>query len=150
MTLPMPDHNRVIMRILLIIARYIEKQPVGELFVPDTPFLLSEPDHSATLRSPDLAFVAAERAARLDPKKRIQRAPEPSRLSRLRTDLPSCWRRWDSTWRPAGSWCGWCIRTSGKCVFEASGAMRILKEGDMPEAPDLRPGFSTPGARFFD
>jgi hypothetical protein len=35
-------------------------------------------------------------------------------------------------------------------VFEASGAMRILKEGDMPEAPDLRPGFSTPVARFLD
>jgi len=35
-------------------------------------------------------------------------------------------------------------------VLEASGADRLLRDGDLIEAPELLPGFSVPVSEFFD
>src|SRR6266542_1310934 len=76
MTLPMPKHNRAIRRILRLFERYLERNPVGEVFLPDTPYILSHPGEPVTLRGPDLTFISRQRLAAVDENRKIQGAAE--------------------------------------------------------------------------
>src|SRR5689334_12075699 len=72
MPLPSPFHNRVIRLILMLLERYLERNPLGEVFLPDTPFVLSDPGDPVTLRGPDLSYMSNERLAVTDLHHRIQ------------------------------------------------------------------------------
>jgi len=62
---PLPGwrHGRVAARIAFLIGEFLESHPVGTLSTCDTGHVLSE--SPATVRGPDVAFVSAERAARI-------------------------------------------------------------------------------------
>jgi len=52
------DHGRVGLRILRILARFVEEQELGEVISLETGFLLArDPD---TVRAPDVAFISRE------------------------------------------------------------------------------------------
>jgi Uma2 family endonuclease len=152
MTLPMPRHNRVIRRIQLLIEWYLAKHPVGELFFPDTPFVLSRPGEPATLRGPDLAFLSMERAAGIDPDRKIEGAPDLAIEVVSPSDRGTDLLEKTTQYLKAGGTAVWIVYPEERevRVFEASGAIRILRNSDILEAPNLLPGFSTPVDRFFE
>lgn len=54
-------HGRVIARITILLGRYVDEHRLGSIFGAETGFLLARnPD---TVRAPDVAYVASERAA---------------------------------------------------------------------------------------
>jgi Uma2 family endonuclease len=152
MTLPAPWHNWVIRRIQLLIERYLEQHPVGQVFLPDTPFILSDPARPVTLRGPDLTFLSRERFAGLDLHKRIQGAADLTIEVVSPSDRPHELLQKVGQYLAAGGRLVWIVYPDERQVrvFEASGAMRILTESDTIDAPDLLPGFSTPISRFFE
>jgi Uma2 family endonuclease len=152
MTLPTPRHNRVVRRINNLLYEFLKANTVGELFFPDTPFILSAPDAPVTLRGPDLAFLIKERANQLDDTKRIQGAAELTIEVVPPSDAPSDLLLKTSQYLGAGGRVVWIVDPEKRevRVFEASGAIRVLHEHDTIEAPELLPGFSAAVARFFE
>jgi Uma2 family endonuclease len=151
MTLPMPHHNRMIRRIQLLIERYLEHHPIGELFLPDTPFILSGPGEPVTLRGPDLAFLSRERCAMIDMKKRIQGAAELTIEVASSSDVGRELLEKAVQYLNAGGQVVWIVYPDEREVrlFEATGAIRILKQDDTIDAPQILPGFSAPISPFF-
>jgi Uma2 family endonuclease len=152
MTLPMPRHNLAIMRITLLLARYLEEHPVGRLFPSNTPFILSAPGEPVTLRGPDLAFLSNERFAAIDLDKKIQRAAEltievvsPSDTERELVEKVA-------QYLGAGGQGVWVVYPEEREVriFDASRPVRVLGAQDRIDAPELLPGFSAPVAAFFE
>jgi Uma2 family endonuclease len=72
--LPMPRHQRVVSRIYLQLGNYLERNPVGELFPSDTPFL--QKSSPITLRGPDLAIILNANLGKVHPDQIIQGAPD--------------------------------------------------------------------------
>ena len=152
MTLPMPRHSRTIRRIFRILDPFVVEHGLGEVFWSDTPFLLSEPGEPVTLRGPDLTFVAKQRAELVDDTKRIQGAAELTIEVVSPSDSQKELLEKVSQYLAAGGHTVWVVYPEERevRVFEASGAMRILREGDRIDAPELLPGFSAPVASFFE
>jgi Uma2 family endonuclease len=152
MTLPMPRHNRVVKRILLLMERYLAQNPVGEIFIPDTPFLLSPPGEPVTLRGPDLAYLSRERVEQIDETERIQGAAELTIEVVSPSDTPHELLQKTAQYLAAGGQMVWVVYPEEHevRVFEASGAIRILGGQGTIEAPALLPGFSARVAEFFE
>src|SRR5665213_1419231 len=72
MTRPRVGHNRVVMKMTQAFVQFLLKNPVGELFTSDNLFVLGP----TTKRAPDLSFILADRASKIDPSKDIQGAPD--------------------------------------------------------------------------
>jgi Uma2 family endonuclease len=99
-----------------------------------------------------LSFLVAQRAAHLDPDKRIQGAADLTIEVASPSDRPHELLEKVAQYLAADGRLVWVVYPDERevRVFEASGAMRILKESDTIDAPDLLPGFSAPVARFFE
>ena len=151
MTFPMPRHQRVTRWVQLRIERYLEQHPVGELFITDTPFILSGPGEPVTLRGPDLSFLIADRAAQLDPDRKIQGAPDLAIEVVSPSDRGPDLLEKIAQYLATGAKLVWIVYPEQRevRVFEPDGAIRILKGADILDAPDLLPGFSAPAASFF-
>src|SRR5262245_26205728 len=72
MTRPRAGHNRVVMKLTQVFLQYLQANPVGEVFSSDNLFILGP----VTKRAPDLSFLTATRAAKIDPAKDIPGAPD--------------------------------------------------------------------------
>jgi Uma2 family endonuclease len=151
-TLPMPRHNRVIRRILRLFERYLDQNPVGEMFLPDTPYILSLQGEPVTLRGPDLTFISRTRLAALDEDRGIQGAAELTIEVVTPSDTSAELMEKVAQYLKAGGKLVWVVYPKERevRVFEASGAMRILDADDAIGAPDLLPGFSARVAGFFE
>ena len=68
-----PPHGLVVVRLIVLLSRYLEEHPVG-VILPDVGFKLqSDPD---TVRGPDLAFIGQERFPALYREGFIHGAPD--------------------------------------------------------------------------
>jgi Uma2 family endonuclease len=152
MTLPMPRHSDVIQNIYDILKAFLRQHPLGKLWFPDTPFVLSLLGEPTTLRGPDLAYMSNERAAQIDPHRRIQGAAELTIEVVSPSDSPKELLEKTAQYLGAGGHTVWIVYRDEREVriFEASGSMRILRVGDNIDAPQLLPGFSAPVASFFE
>jgi Uma2 family endonuclease len=151
-TFPIFGHNRVIRQIYDILRDFLRTNPLGELFLPDAGFLLSNPGEPPTLRGPDLAYVTRERSAQIaNSTKRAQGAPELVIEVVSPSDRPSELLEKVAQYLAAGGKLVWVFYPEERevRVFAASGAMRILKGGDVIDAPELLPGFSAQVSAFF-
>jgi len=72
MTKPRPLHNRIVARLFRALDRYLEKHPVGEVFMPEVLYILGP----NTKRAPDVSFLRAERAKKIDPSLDVPGAPD--------------------------------------------------------------------------
>jgi Uma2 family endonuclease len=148
MTFPSFLHNRIAKRIIKRLDAFVEAHSLGEVFIPDAGYALSE----HTLRGPDVSFVREGRLKEFDLlHSRFKGAPDlavevvsPSDTAR---DLPRRVRQY----LDAGTSVVWVVYPESKeiHVFGAKGDVRVLHEGDDLEAPELLPGFSVAVREIF-
>ena len=153
MTFPAWGHNRVIRRIYDIISEFLRSRPLGEVVWTDSGFLLSNPGEPVTLRGPDLAFLPRDRSAQItNSARRAQGAPELAIEVVSPSDRPAELLEKVGQYLNAGGLLVWVVYPEERevRVFEASGAMCILKGNDRIDAPSLLPGFSAPVSAFFE
>ncbi len=153
MTFPNWGHNRVIRRIFLILNEFLRTHPLGEILLPDAGYLLSGPGEPPTLRGPDLSFITRERSAQLgDSTKLAHGAPELAVEVVSPSDRANELLEKVAQYLTAGGQTVWVVYPEDRevRVFEASGAIRILRGDDIIDAPVLLPGFSTPVSAFFE
>ena len=141
MTKPRPLHNRVVLRLTSALVRYLEAHPVGEVFNPDNLFVLGP----KTKRAPDVSFVRAERARRIDPNADIPGAPDLAVEVLSPTDTVPAMRRKIRQYFAAGAQCVWVVYPEAREVEvwrEAAKPQVVLQKACVLEAPELLPGFS--------
>jgi Uma2 family endonuclease len=148
MTVPKPRHNRVRNRIYQNFVDYLRIHPVGEVFIEEG-FVLSE--EPATLRIPDVSFLRRERAVAGNLDEWFVGAPDLAIEVASPGDTPPDLLRRVSQYLKAGSRVVWVVYPTARevHVFEASGAVRVLRSGESLEAPELLPGFSLPLDELF-
>ena len=148
MTFPRPEHNRVVKQIFLLLHAFLKDNPLGELFFPDTGFVLSR--RPVTLRGPDLSFLRADRAGRVDPKQDIDGAPDLVIEVVSPTDSAQDLNRKVHQYLHSGAQEVWVAYpdTQEVYVHDANG-VRKLGADQMLGSPALLPGFSVPVKALF-
>lgn len=148
MTRPRVGHNRVVMKLTRVLLQYLQKNPAGELFSSDNLFVLGP----TTKRAPDLSYILAERASKIDPAKDIQGAPDLAIEVLSPSDKAAAMRRKVKQYFAAGCRLVWLVYPTSREVEvweSASGPVRVLGETEMLEAHALLPGFSLPVSSLF-
>lgn len=77
------EHTDIARTLFRTLDRHVEEQQLGMVTLPDTGFVLSQPDEPDTVLSPDLAFVSAEKVAQLP----APGTPERKKFPRVVPDL---------------------------------------------------------------
>ncbi len=141
MTKPRPFHNRIALRLIAEILKYLETHPVGEVLSSDNLFVLGP----NTKRAPDVSFLRAERASQIDPNADIPGAPDLAVEVVSPNDTAFAMRRKIRQYLAAGAQYVWVVYPETREVEvwrEAARPQIVLQETDLLEAPDLLPGFS--------
>jgi Uma2 family endonuclease len=141
MTKPRPLHNRIVARLFRALDRYLEKHPVGEVFMPEVLYILGP----NTKRAPDVSFLRAERARKIDPSLDIPGAPDIAVEVLSPTDTAGAMRRKIRQYFAAGALYVWVVYPETREVEvwrEPARAQAVLQETDLLEAPNLLPGFT--------
>jgi Uma2 family endonuclease len=141
MTKPRPLHNRIVMRLTVALEKYLEVNPVGEVFNPENLFVLAP----NTKRAPDVSFLRSERARKIDPNADIPGAPDLAVEVLSPTDTAAAMRRKIRQYFAAGAQRVWVVYPETREVEVWKKAVRpesVLQEADLLEAPDLLPGFT--------
>src|SRR5882724_11203981 len=139
MTRPRPLHNRVILKLTVEVALYLRTNPIGELLVSENMFVLG-PD---TRLAPDLSFLRAERAVRIDPTADIEGAPDLAVEVFSPTDTATRMRRKAKQYFAAGCQEVWLIypETREVEVWLSSKDAHVVTEDELLHS-SLLPGFS--------
>jgi Uma2 family endonuclease len=144
-------HGVVGMRLVSALLRYIEEHGLGVLFPQDTGFTLTtNPD---TVRAPDFAFVARERAASLGfPEGFWPEAPDLAVEVRSPHDRTPELTAKGREYLHYGSRLVWIIdpRKQEVMVFQRRQEPVTLSRGDVLSGGDVVPGFELPVARLFE
>jgi Uma2 family endonuclease len=149
MTFPVPEHNRVIKRIFVLLNEWLRGHPVGEIFFPDTGFVLSR--EPATLRGPDLSFLCQDRLGRMDPKQNIEGAPELAIEVVSPSDSAQALNKKVDQYLRSGARSVWVVYPDIRQVHvhTALGVRKLAAE-EILDQPDLLPGFSAPVRTLFE
>jgi Uma2 family endonuclease len=148
MTKPHVGHNRVVMKMTRALLQYLETNLAGELFTPDNLYVLGP----TTRRIPDLSFLLADRASKIDPAKHIEGAPDLAIEVLSPSDQAAAMRRKMKQYFAAGSRVVWLVYPELREVEvweSASGPVHVLGDGDTLESRDLLPGFSLSVSSLF-
>ena len=132
-TKPRPLHNRIVARLFRALDRYLEKHPVGEVFMPEVLNILGP----NTKRAPDVSFLGAERAQKIDPSLDVPGAPDIA--VEVLSDTVAAVRRKIRQYLAAGALYVWVVYPETREVEvwrEPARAQIVLQETDLLEAPD--------------
>jgi Uma2 family endonuclease len=138
---PRPLHNRIVLRLTVAIEKYLEANPVGEVFNPENLFVLGP----TTKRAPDVSFLRSDRAKQIDPNADIPGAPDLAVEVLSPNDTASAMRRKIRQYFAAGAQCVWIVYPETREVEvwrQPSQPQRMLQEADVLEDTDLLPGFA--------
>jgi Uma2 family endonuclease len=142
------DHGYYMTRIASILDRYVMQHRLGRVYCGDPGFRLG----SATVRAPDVAFIRQERLGALKGKGFAKGAPDLAvEIFSPSDSVPQLMRK-VKQYFAAGCHTVWIVYPDAREIhaLDASGSDRILRDGDLMEAPELLPGFSVPVAEFFE
>jgi Uma2 family endonuclease len=134
-------HNRIVAHLGYELSTYVDTHPVGEVFNSQNLYVLGP----NTKRAPDVSFLRAERASRIDPNADIPGAPDLAVEVVSPNDTASAMRRKLLQYLAAGGQCVWVVYPETREVEvwrEAARPQVVFQETDLLEAPDLLPGFS--------
>ncbi len=148
MTRPRVGHNRVVMKMTRVLLLYLQANPGGELFSSDNLFVLGP----TIKRAPDLSFILAERASKIDPAKDVPGAPDLAIEVLSPSDKAAAMRRKVKQYFAAGCELVWLVYPASQEVEvweSASGPVRVLGEDETLEATNLLPGFRLPVSALF-
>jgi Uma2 family endonuclease len=145
-TSPRLLHNRVRDRVGRHLGSFAEEHQLGEV-TWETDFGLSED----VVRIPDIAFIRAERLPGIDPRKRIEGAPDLAVEVVSPTDDPEDLVLKIQQYLNSGARAVWVLYPEARLAY-------IYKPGERPEVrdphqslddPELLPGFSLPLSQVF-
>jgi len=104
-TKPRPLHNRIVARLVRALDRYLENHPLGEVFMPEVLYILGP----NTKRAPDVSFLRAERAQKIDPSLDVPGAPDIALEVLSPTDTVAAMRRKIRQYFAAGALYVWVV-----------------------------------------
>jgi Uma2 family endonuclease len=141
------DHAYFEIEIASLLRSFVKEHRFGRAYGADAGFRLS----AGIVRSPDVAFVRTERLERVHRRGFMEGAPDLAVEIFSPTDNVRQLMRKVKQYFAAGCHTVWIVYPDQQevNVLEASGADRLLKGGDLIEAPELLPGFSVPVSEFF-
>ena len=142
------DHGYLGLEIGAELRNFVKSHKLGKTYGSDAGFRLSED----TVLSPDAAFVCQDRVALVHRRGFANGAPDLAvEVVSPSNTVPELLRKIRLYFK-AGCRTVWVIDRdrSEVQVFEASGADRTLRSGDLLECPELLPGFSLPIAELFE
>ena len=142
------DHGFHETEIGFLLNGFVKKHRLGRVYSGDTGFRLGP----GTVRSPDVAFVRAERVKAIHRRGFVDGTPDLAVEIFSPSDSVRQLMRKVKQYFAAGCHTVWIVYPEQRevNVLEASGADRLLRDGDLIEAPELLPGFSVPVSEFFD
>jgi Uma2 family endonuclease len=142
------DHGRVALRIGARILAHVEEQLLGEVLAAETGFVLArDPD---TVRAPDVAFVASERAPlgtrgfpELAPDLVVEVVSPSDRASEVASKA--------AMWIDAGVRLVWVVDPQARlaAVHHPGGLVTVLREDGVLDGEDVLPGFRLPLTTVF-
>lgn len=142
------DHGRVALQIGARILGHVEEHRLGEVLAAETGFVVARgPD---TVRAPDVAFVAAERApaeargfAELAPDLVVEVVSPSDRASDVSSKA--------AMWLDAGVRLVWVVDPQARlaAVHHPGGLVTVLREDGVLDGEDVLPGFRLPLATLF-
>jgi len=129
------------------LLHYAKEHRLGRVYGGGTGFRLRDD----TVRAPDVAFVRRERIESVHRRGFGSGAPDLAVEVFSPSDSVRQLMRKVKQYFAAGSHTVWIVYPEQRevNVLEASGADRLLRDGDLIEAAELLPGFSVPVAEFF-
>ncbi len=142
------DHAYYENEIGSILRDYVKRNRLGRVYTGEPGFRLS----TGTVRAPDVAFIRQERLDALTSKGFAKGAPDLAvEIFSPSDSVPQLMRK-VKQYFAAGCHTVWIVYPDAREIhsLEASGADRLLRDGDLVEAPELLPGFSVPVAEFFE
>jgi len=142
-------HGKIQRRLIRVLEQYLNRSPVGDYYVSDTGFVLcAEPP---TVLVPDLAFVQTARDVETADGY-LNGAPDLAIEVVSPTDSAAHLMRKVRQYLQHGGQTVWVVypETREVHVFEASGATRVVSEGQTLEAPGVLPGFAVEVRRLFE
>jgi len=141
-------HGHLSQRLGFLLGQHVYPQQSGMLFGQDTGFLIErDPD---TVRAPDLAFVAAARAATIGRHGYVPFAPDLAVEILSPGDRPGDMLEKVAQWLTAGTRLVWVIdpdRGNAR-VHRADGSIDIVPGSGALDGEDVLPGFSCRLADF--
>ena len=150
MTFPNPRHNRVVLKISLLLEIFVQEKDLGIVFPSDTGYVLSR--EQATLRGPDVSFVRKDRLAALDLTHNIAGSPDLAVEVVSEHDTAPRLRRKVRQYLAAGAQTVWVVYPEERevHVFEVSGQTRVLGSEDSLTCPNLLADFSVTVGKLFE
>jgi Uma2 family endonuclease len=139
-------HNRVRDEIGFSMRDFLRSHRLGEVTM-ETDFRLSE----GVVRIPDIAFIRAERLPGIDPRQRIQGAPDLAIEVVSPTDDPNDLVLRIQQYLNSGARAVWVLYPDARLAYlYRSGERPEIREADQNlDGPEILPGFSLPLSHVF-
>jgi Uma2 family endonuclease len=141
---PGTRHGAIAANLAYYVADYVRRHGLGTVFAQDTGFKIqSDPD---TVRAPDVAFVALERADRIPARGYAALAPDLLAEVLSPDDRPGEVLAKVADWLSAGVRLVWVVdpeRLEAR-IYRPDGSLTVLGEHDALDGEDVLPGFTCP------
>ena len=139
---PSTWHGLVSANVCYFISHFVRQRKLGDVFAQDTGFKIeSNPD---TVRAPDVAFLARERAATIPARGYAALAPDLAVEVRSPNDRTGELLAKVAAWLDAGVRIVWVIDPERReaRVYRPDGSLDIIAAGGSLDGEDVLPGFS--------
>ncbi len=142
------EHGGCSNEIAWLLTDFVKQHRLGKVYGAETGFRLGDD----TVRSPDVAFVRQARVEALKSRGFAKGAPDLAVEIFSPSDNVRQLMRKVKQYFAAGCDTVWIVYPEQREVqaLDAHGGDRLLRIGDMIDAPELLPGFSVPVAQFFE
>ncbi|ABU57794.1 Uma2 family endonuclease [Roseiflexus castenholzii] len=144
------DHGEMAMTLGALIYTFVRERRLGVVYAAETGFILARnPD---TVRAPDVAFVASERAAQQRGRSGFFEGPPDLAVEVVSPgDTAEDVEAKVLDYLEAGARMVWIVRprTRTVTVYHSLRAVQVLRPGDLLDGGDVLPGFAVPVATLF-
>ncbi|MGH8570220.1 MAG: Uma2 family endonuclease [Gammaproteobacteria bacterium] len=146
---PGTRHGVIAASLAYYLSHFVRRNGLGVVIAQDTGFkITSDPD---TVRAPDVAFVARERAGLIQARGYAELAPDLLAEILSPDDRPAEVLAKVADWLAAGTKLVWVVdpERSEVRVYRDDGSLTVLRENDALEGETVLPGFVCPVTHVF-
>jgi Uma2 family endonuclease len=146
---PGTRHGAIAAKLVYYLSDFVHRHELGVVFAQDTGFKISrDPD---TVRAPDAAFVARQRADQIPRRGYAELAPDLVAEIVSPDDAPAEALAKIAEWLAAGTALVWLLDPQRQLVYvyRQDGTLSVLQAADALEGEGVLPGFVCPLARVF-
>jgi Uma2 family endonuclease len=139
---PGTRHGVIAATLGYLVTSFVRQHGLGVVVAQDTGFkIASDPD---TVRAPDVAFIARDRAERIPPRGYAALSPDLVAEILSPDDSPGEVLAKIGDWLAAGTRLAWVVdpRRSTVQVYRRDGSLSVLSENDSLDGEDVLPGFA--------